>query len=189
MPDNREFLFYEDDINIILTDNTLNWICNFPTGVTNVNFKLNREINSNDSRYEISSCRTKIEIKLRKLDKTHWPSFVINNDGQTDPSSTEPPITASDETPDQIQPTGVKRKLEPEVVTLDEDESETAVNGFKEVDQVTFAKKSAPSAICDPNEVHHQQLSFASNNIVVPIIDENEFKELAATEPVQVETS
>lgn len=79
--DGRNFLFYEDDINIILTDNTLNWICNFPTGVTNVNFKLYREINSGDSRYEISPCRTKIEIKLRKLDESYWPSFVLEGDG------------------------------------------------------------------------------------------------------------
>lgn len=83
LTDERNFLFYEDDINIVLTDNTLNWICNFPTGVTNVNFKLYREINSGDSRYEISPCRTKIEIKLRKLDEKYWPSFVIN-DNDTD---------------------------------------------------------------------------------------------------------
>lgn len=80
--DGRSFLFYEDDINIILTDNTLNWICNFPTGVTNVNFKLYREINSGDSRYEISPCRTKIEIKLRKLDESYWPSFVIDTEAE-----------------------------------------------------------------------------------------------------------
>ncbi|KAI2803116.1 hypothetical protein BLOT_007239 [Blomia tropicalis] len=79
LPDNRNFLFYEDDINIILTDNALNWICNFPSGVTNVNFKLFREINSGESRYEISPCRTKIEIKLRKLDEKYWPSFVISD--------------------------------------------------------------------------------------------------------------
>lgn len=79
MPEDRNFLFYEDDINIILTDNSLNWICNLPTGVTNVTFKLYREINSNESRYEISPCRSKIEIKLRKLEDAIWPSFVITD--------------------------------------------------------------------------------------------------------------
>ena len=79
LADNRQFLFYEDDINIILTESSLNWICNFPTGVTNVNFKLYREISSTESRYEISPCRTKIEIKLRKLDEKYWPSFVISS--------------------------------------------------------------------------------------------------------------
>ena len=90
LTDNRNFLFYEDDINIILTDNTLNWICNFPTGVTNVNFKLYREINSAESRYEISPCRTKIEIKLRKVDDKYWPSFVItDSDENGDPNLVE----------------------------------------------------------------------------------------------------
>lgn len=81
--ENRSFLFYEDDINIILTDNSLNWICNLPTAVTNVTFKLYKEINSNESRYEISPCRSKIEIKLRKLEDGYWPSFVIQqNDNE-----------------------------------------------------------------------------------------------------------
>ncbi|KPM05278.1 suppressor of G2 allele of SKP1-like protein 2 [Sarcoptes scabiei] len=88
LPDNRSFLFYEDDINIILTDNSLNWICNLPTGITNVTFKLFKEINSNESRYEISPCRSKIEIKLRKLQDDFWPSFVIQQQNSS-PNSTE----------------------------------------------------------------------------------------------------
>lgn len=96
--DGRSFLFYEDDINIILTDNTLNWICNFPTGVTNVNFKLYREINSGDSRYEISPCRTKIEIKLRKLDESYWPSFVIDTEAENGDSGAGAAVSATTET-------------------------------------------------------------------------------------------
>ncbi|KAH9527093.1 uncharacterized protein LOC124491948 [Dermatophagoides farinae] len=90
--ENRSFLFYEDDINIILTDNSLNWICNLPTAITNVTFKLYKEINSNESRYEISPCRSKIEIKLRKLVDGFWPSFVIqqnDNDDETNDDNHE----------------------------------------------------------------------------------------------------
>lgn len=82
MPDSRTFLFYEEDLSIMLTESTLNWVCCLPTGVVNVNFKLYRKIDPRESRYEISCCRSRIEIQLRKADTHFWPHFVIFN-GQT----------------------------------------------------------------------------------------------------------
>lgn len=82
MPDSRMFLLYEDDLSIMLTDSTLNWVCCLPTGVVNVNFKLYRKIDPNDSRFEISSCRSRIEIQLRKAEPHFWPHFVIFNGQQ-----------------------------------------------------------------------------------------------------------
>ncbi|KAF7495530.1 hypothetical protein SSS_09679 [Sarcoptes scabiei] len=125
LPDNRSFLFYEDDINIILTDNSLNWICNLPTGITNVTFKLFKEINSNESRYEISPCRSKIEIKLRKLQDDFWPSFVIQQQNSS-PNSTED---------QRLESNNESKSSEPELDTTtkkrNEDDDENASDKVK----------------------------------------------------------
>lgn len=122
LPENRCFLFYEDDINIILTDNSLNWICNLPTGITNVTFKLYKEINSNESRYEINPCRSKIEIKLRKLENGYWPSFVIQNEPGENDNNKQMPQDGDSESENALNEKDVKNENESDKFTMKETE-------------------------------------------------------------------